>query len=135
MHTKRWYLIIIVVILLAVVGWFNVQIYRYYHPDFIPDVSKADKNIDCYIETVSFEIRERSLFGASSDLYYESYDTLEKIHEKFYDYKNKYQAPTHIVCEIDKSWSELKITYSGRATDKNGNACDIYDVLEFDRFW
>lgn len=128
-------LCVIAAVVLLVAGWFGLQAYYYYHPQFEAKVGTPLEPSDYYVGMVSVGFTEKSIWGANPDFYTDSADVLDKINEQRSVYLGQYKAPTNIKCTVDTSGSTMTVVFSGNATDMDGKECQVYDKMEFGRFW
>lgn len=121
---KKKICISIALILFLAIIWFGYELYKYNKPDGVFVVGQPLENTDIYIETLSFTIKKKSVFGCSQDtsdrLFEKASEILEGVNEMRLNILEDYSAPIHVNIVVDVSGDQVNVLFEGIGTEKVG---------------
>lgn len=128
------YLIVIVVAVLLVAGWFAYELYAYYNPECGFYVGKPlDEESDTYIETLVYQLGEKSVFGMPKSYYTDSEKVIDNANKLMLEILDEYSAPMHITLNYAEDAGKTIISYEGNAVNKTtGLEENVRKALEMD---
>lgn len=115
--------------------WLLFQVYYYYHPELVIQIAQPKENVQKYIEQVSFDLQEKSVFGFTNEQAQIMSDIVDETFQIVLDFRSEYRAPTHITGSVDATGDKLIIVFYGNATDIYGNNQVVNIRKEYQKFW
>ena len=130
---KKKIIITILIVCIILLGWLGYELYAYYHPDCGFKVGVPNEETDMYIETLSFAVNEKSIFGAPKELWEKSAEVLDGAYEIRAKILDRYTSPMHITVTVKEENNQTLVTYEGTGTSKEtGKEEAVTEQIRFD---